>query len=91
MALVTDYDVWHETEEDVTVEAVVAVLMENVETAKKIVRAALALLPGDRAGCPCPTALKDALITRRDAVPSRRLKDLAPIVGKYLKPGRKRT
>jgi 5'-methylthioadenosine phosphorylase len=90
MALVTDYDVWHETEEDVTVEAVVAILMENVVTAKKIVRAALGMLPGERAGCPCPTALKDALITRRDAIPARRLRDLAPIVGKYLEPERNR-
>ena len=86
MALVTDYDVWHETEEDVTVEVVVAVLMENVETAKKIVRAALALLPSERGGCPCPRALKDAIITHRDAIPARRRKALEPIIGKYLKP-----
>jgi 5'-methylthioadenosine phosphorylase len=85
MALVTDYDVWHETEEDVTVEAVVAVLMENVETAKKIVRAALPMLPAERAGCPCPTALRDGIITHRDAIPERRRKELEPILGKYLK------
>jgi len=86
MALVTDYDVWHETEEDVTVEAVVAVLMENVETAKKIVRAALAMLPVQRGGCPCPTALRDGIITQRDAIPARRRKALEPIIGKYLSP-----
>jgi len=86
MALVTDYDVWHETEEDVTVEAVVAVLMENVETAKKIVRAALAMLPVQRGGCPCPTALRDGIITQRDAIPARRRKALEPIIGKYLRP-----
>ncbi|HYB72674.1 MAG TPA: S-methyl-5'-thioadenosine phosphorylase [Candidatus Sulfotelmatobacter sp.] len=91
MALVTDYDVWHETEEDVTVEAVVAILMENVETAKKVVRAALGMLPGERAGCPCPTALRDALITRRDAIPARRRKELEPLIGKYLGPERVRT
>ncbi len=85
MALVTDYDVWHETEEDVTVEAVVAVLMENVETAKKIFRAALLMLPAERTGCPCPTALKDGLITHRGAIPRRRAKELEPIIGKYLK------
>jgi 5'-methylthioadenosine phosphorylase len=86
MALVTDYDVWHETEEDVTVEAVVAVLMENVETAKKIVRAALPMLPVERAGCHCPTALRDGIITHRDAIPERRRKELEPIIGKYVRP-----
>ena len=45
LALVTDYDVWHETEADVTVEAVVAVLTDNVEMAKRIVRTALPMLP----------------------------------------------
>ena len=35
LALSTDYDCWHESEEDVTVEAVIAVLMKNVETAKR--------------------------------------------------------
>ena len=47
MALVTDYDVWHDTEEDVSVEAVVKILQKNVETAR-------AILPRDRpfrSGC----------------------------------------
>ncbi len=52
MALVTDYDVWHETEEDVSVEAVVAVLQENVKTAQALLRRAVRALPASReCGC----------------------------------------
>jgi 5'-methylthioadenosine phosphorylase len=83
MALVTDYDVWHATEEDVNVEAVVQILLKNVETAKAIIRAAVALIPEART-CPCGHALKDAIITARHAIPAQVKRDLAPIVGKYL-------
>ena len=83
MALVTDYDVWHETEEDVTVEAVVAVLLENVKTAKAIIRGTVAEIPEARR-CSCGHALRDAIITTRDAIPAAVKRDLAPIVGKYL-------
>lgn len=83
MALVTDYDVWHETEEDVSVEAVVAVLRQNVRTAQAILRAAVPRIPESRA-CGCAHALRDAIITPREAVPAAVRRDLAPIVGKYL-------
>jgi 5'-methylthioadenosine phosphorylase len=83
MALVTDYDVWHATEEDVNVEAVVQILLKNVETAKGIIRAAVALIPEART-CPCGHALKDAIITARHAIPAQVKRDLAPSVGKYL-------
>ena len=83
MALVTDYDVWHATEEDVNVEAVVKILQQNVQTAKAIVRAAVAEIPEARA-CPCVHALRDAIITARHAIPAQVRRDLAPIVGKYL-------
>ena len=41
IALVTDYDCWHETHEDVTVEAVLAYLARNAETAQKILRSSI--------------------------------------------------
>jgi 5'-methylthioadenosine phosphorylase len=83
MALVTDYDVWHETEEDVSVEAVVAILRQNGTTAQAILRAAVPRIPETRS-CACAHALRDAIITPRDAVPVDVRRDLAPIVGKYL-------
>lgn len=83
LALVTDYDVWHETEEDVTVEAVIAVLQQNVQTARAILRTAVTKIPEVRT-CACARALKDAIITPRDRVPAELKRSLAPIVGKYL-------
>jgi 5'-methylthioadenosine phosphorylase len=83
VACVTDYDVWHESG-DVTVEMVIANLVKNVQTSKEIVRHAVARLPA-RSGCPCPTALQNAIITSPEAVPEQVRQDLAPIVGKYLK------
>ena len=85
LALVTDYDVWHETEEDVSVEAVVAILKQNAETATAIIKAAVSSFPTGREGCPCPSALKDAVITARSAIPADVRERLRPIIGKYLK------
>lgn len=84
MALVTDYDCWHETEEIVTIEAVIANLMKNVEHARKILRSAVEQLPLPR-NCECATALKDGVITSNEHVPAKVLEDLQPIIGKYIK------
>jgi 5'-methylthioadenosine phosphorylase len=83
LALVTDYDVWHEGEEDVTVDVVVKALMENVEKAKRIIRGAICLISKERS-CKCSTALKDALITKKRFIPDERLEELKLLVGKYL-------
>ena len=83
MALITDYDVWHESEDDVSVEAVVAVLRRNVETAKAILRAAVPRIPEAR-GCPCGHALRDAILTAPQAIPEAVKRDLALIVGRYV-------
>lgn len=85
LALVTDYDVWHETEEDVSVEAVVAILKQNAETAKAIIKTTVASFPAAREGCMCGSAMRDAIITARDAIPADTRERLQPIIGKYLK------
>ncbi len=84
LALSTDYDCWHVGEEDVTVEMVIENLTKNVETAKKIVKAAIPELPAVRK-CPCASALESAIITRPDAIPEERKKELELIIGKYVK------
>ena len=83
MALITDYDVWHETEEDVSVDSVVAILRQNAATARAVLRAAVTMIPVER-NCACAHALRDAIITARDKVPAGVKRELAPIVGKYL-------
>ncbi len=85
LALVTDYDVWHETEQDVSVEAVVAILKQNAETAKAIIKATVTSFPAGREGCSCGSAMQDAIITARDAIPPDVRERLRPIIGKYVK------
>ncbi|MDX2252245.1 MAG: S-methyl-5'-thioadenosine phosphorylase [Nitrospira sp.] len=64
MALVTDYDCWHETEEAVTVEAILDTLHQNVASAKRIVQAVMPSLAAPRA-CACGQALDNAIVTDR--------------------------
>lgn len=85
MALVTDYDVWHEAEGDVTVEKVIAILHKNVATAKAIVRGVIPMIRPERS-CGCAHALKDAIITAPHAISEAAKKKLWPLIGKYLGP-----
>lgn len=83
IALSTDYDCWHEEEEDVTVEAVLEIIRENVATAKAIIRKSVATI-GDERDCPCGTALEYAIMTDKSKIPANTKKDLDLILGKYL-------
>ena len=82
MAHVTDYDVWHESEEPVTVEAVIRTLMHNSEVAKQAVANAIALL-ADAGPSPQANALENAIITDRTLVPEKAIDNLEAIIGKY--------
>jgi len=83
-AMITDYDCWHEGEEDVTVEAVINILMQNAERGQQAVGESVKRLAanGDR-GCGCGSALQFALITDKSVVSEATKERLAPIVGKY--------
>jgi len=83
LALVTDYDCWHPDHDAVTVEMIVANLMQNAKAAQAIVADLVGRLQPERT-CPCATALATAIITSRDAIPEQTRRDLAPIVSKYL-------
>jgi 5'-methylthioadenosine phosphorylase len=84
IALATDYDCWHHSEEDVTVEAVLAVMKKNIETSKAMIREAVRVMSGVRP-CSCGQALRNAIMTPEKLIPLKTKKDLAPIIGKYLK------
>jgi 5'-methylthioadenosine phosphorylase len=91
LAMVTDYDCWHESEEAVSVEAVLAVLRANARLGQEVVRRAVAELPAERpgaeaGGCACGDALRYALLTDRAAVPEATLGRLSAIVGRYFTP-----
>ena len=83
IALVTDYDCWHPEHDHVTVEMIVANLVQNAKTAQQVIASAVERLPLERT-CECAHALQHAIITRRDAVPEKLRRDLAPIIGRYM-------
>jgi 5'-methylthioadenosine phosphorylase len=84
LALVTDYDSWHPDHDSVTVDLIVANLMQNAATAQKTIAEAVARLDGART-CSCKDALATAIITRPDQVPAALKKDLALLIDKYVK------
>jgi 5'-methylthioadenosine phosphorylase len=84
IALATDYDCWHHSEEAVTVEAVLAVMKRNLDTSKDMIREAVRIMPEHRT-CPCDQALMNTIMTPEKLMPAKTKKDLALIMGKYLK------
>ncbi len=83
MAHVTDYDVWHVSEEPVTVEMVIQTLNKNTALAQEAIRIVARNLKRER-DCTCENALSTALITRPDAIPADTRKKLDLLVKKYL-------
>jgi 5'-methylthioadenosine phosphorylase len=84
MAMVTDFDCWHAEESEVNVETVVQNLKKNISLAKKIIRTVVPKISAQRK-CICAQALKNAIMTAADAIPSETRKKLELLVGKYLK------
>jgi 5'-methylthioadenosine phosphorylase len=83
MAHVTDYDVWHTSEAPVTVEMVIRVLQRNTEVAQEAIRILAGALRPDQS-CHCADALKDAIITAPDHIPTQARQKLDLLLGKYL-------
>jgi len=84
MALVTDYDCWHETAGDVSVEQILGYLRENAAMAQKIIRASVARLASRNRDCGCADALRFAIVTDPGQIPPKVKEDLKPIIGKYI-------
>jgi 5'-methylthioadenosine phosphorylase len=82
IALSTDYDCWHETEADVTVDAVLAIIKQNVALAKQIVKGSVERIPGERR-CGCQSAAQHALMTAPEALPATAHQRLGIIMDKY--------
>ncbi len=83
MAMVTDYDCWHEEEEAVTVEMLIGYLTRNSDNAKSLIRQAVRDLP-ERCDCVCRRALATAIITDRKLIPAETRAKLELLIGKYL-------
>lgn len=86
VALATDYDCWHDGHDDVSVEAVIAVIQQNVATARQIIRETVAgIAAGESAPvCGCGEALKFAVMTDSALIPDQTRAALQPLIGKYV-------
>ena len=90
MAHVTDYDVWHDTEQAVSVQMLIDNLTANAALTKRAIARLIPLLTGERPTeipameCDCGQTLATAIITRHDLIPPAKIDQLRPIVGKYL-------
>jgi 5'-methylthioadenosine phosphorylase len=85
LALVTDYDCWHEDHDAVTVEAVVEYLNKNVRNAQVIMRDAVRRLSERERGCACGSALRSAIFTPQELWPEATTSKLDAIIKKYRK------
>ena len=86
IAMVTDYDVWHESHDSVTAELVVQNLLKNAETGKKILRAALPVANTQLRDCACLHALQTAIVTNPATIPPEARARLDLLIRKYLPP-----
>jgi 5'-methylthioadenosine phosphorylase len=82
IAMVTDYDCWHEQHAAVTVDQIISNLTKNAENACKLVRHVVATMPETRT-CSCGSALKHAIITDRAAIPEVIKERLGLLIAKY--------
>ena len=84
MALVTDYDCWHQSAADVSVEQILEYLRANVAMAQRIIRTTIPRVAARQRDCACASALQFAIITDPAVVPAQVKRDLAPIIGRYI-------
>ncbi|HXE12666.1 MAG TPA: S-methyl-5'-thioadenosine phosphorylase [Bryobacteraceae bacterium] len=83
LAMVTDYDCWHEAHEAVSVDEVIGNLLKNADNARLIVRDAIKNMPAERS-CSCGSALQHAIITQKDQIPDEAKERLKLLIGKYV-------
>ena len=78
IAMATDYDCWHEEEENVTADMIIKILLENAEKAKKIIKESASKIDFTKNGlCSCDSSLRQAVVTAKKDVPEETLKKLS--------------
>jgi 5'-methylthioadenosine phosphorylase len=83
LAMVTDYDCWHQGHDAVTVDQVIAVAKQNAENATKVLREAVLALPKNRK-CRCGSALAHAIMTDPATIPAKTREKLSLLLDKYI-------
>jgi 5'-methylthioadenosine phosphorylase len=86
VAMVTDYDCWHPNHDDVTVDAIIKVLLANAEKARTLVKKVAPRIKADANAvhCGCRTALRHALITAPEARDPELVRRLDAVAGRVL-------
>ena len=86
IAMVTDYDCWHTEHDNVSVDAMIKVLMANAENAKSLVENASSVIASDESSnqCDCKFSLENAIITAPDSRDQGLIKKLDAVAGRLL-------
>ncbi len=84
MALATDYDCWHEEEDDVSVEGVLKIMKSNVHNSRRIIEKIAGDTMEEEPNCGCSTSLEYAIITDKNVIPSETKDRMSPIFGRVL-------
>lgn len=84
LALVTDYDCWHEEEEDVDIAKIVEVMKTNISTAKRIIKKVLPTINPEEK-CSCNNALQKAILTDPCFITAEAKERLKPIISNYVR------
>ena len=84
IAIATDYDCWHESEEHVSVELIISNFMQTIEKVKALIKASIDEIDPD-ADFPCHHALAGGIMTNPASIPAQTYRKLEPIIGKYIK------
>jgi 5'-methylthioadenosine phosphorylase len=82
IAMVTDYDCWHEEHDAVTVDQIIQTLNQNADNARKLVREVVREFPSART-CKCGSALKHAILTDRKMISAEIKEKLGLLIGHY--------
>jgi len=86
VAMVTDYDCWHPNHDDVTVDAIVKVLLANADKARALVKSVAPRVHSDAsaAACGCRSALQYAIITAPEARDTKMVEKLSAVAERML-------
>jgi 5'-methylthioadenosine phosphorylase len=86
VAMVTDYDCWHTNHDDVTVDAIVKVLLANADKARSLVKNVAPRVRTDTSAgkCGCRSALQNAIITAPEARDAAMIEKLSAVAGRML-------
>ena len=86
VAMVTDYDCWHPHHDNVSVDAMIKVLMDNADNARSLVKNVASFIQSDQSSskCECKTSLENAIITSPEARDKDLVKKLEAVAGRLL-------